>query len=650
MNCERAQAALSARMDGERTADRFASVVDEHAAGCPSCRAFEAGAVRVRTAVRIRPAEPIPDLVGPIMARIAAEPRVRRRLRKPPAVAPRNRARRLTPVLAATIAGLMAGSVVVGGPWQGPSNRPIAAAAVVLDVQQAAPSLDAFAGTFDITERGLSASVPVQHLRMDVAFRAPQRFRMDVRDLTTYPSPSWTPTNLTFISDGASTYRSGPTGCPASLPAGGCPPTRTTITRASAYSAQAPAPADLILPLTTFSSADGIGVLGTGRVAGRPAVEVQLTFARAQPLFPYLQLGGNWRPFFDQDRVDLWLDRTSWFPLRYSVYPSTDPARRAWELRFGMPIEASTASILDVQLTSFDREPPDLSLFTAPGWAQPHALPLAAFPNRVGYLPVTLTSPGNLELSSAVVTPSDDPNAPRSILLYTNGMSYVRVGERPDWRGPTLFGPVSDTAQQVGLSSGGVAFYEPASDGLGRRLAIHASATNLFLESNLPRAQLLQLAATLPIRGQPLPNAWTTVSGSGISIEQVAPADALARSPVPIVLPTTLPAGYVLVSASILSGRTGPTAVNFVFRQRESDTAGGPMLLHVQMGDALPPASSAHQLLIDLGGTSARWTPDRDQLEWIRDGAYVSLQGPLGLDAMLQLASQVGVGAGGVAP
>ncbi len=649
MNCERAQIELSAWMDGE-PAGRSAAAVDEHAAGCPSCKAFLAGSARVRTAVRIRPAEPVPDLVGPIMARVAAEPRAPRRLRRLPALARHHRARGLTPVVAAAIAGIMAGSVVVGGPWQGPSNRPIAAAAVVLDVQHAAPLLDAFAGTFAITERGFSASVPVRHLRMDVAFRAPQRFRMDVHDLTTYTSSSWTPNDLTFISDGASTYRSGPTGCPASLPAGGCPPTRTTITRASAYSAQAPAPADLVLPLTTFSSADGIDVLGAGRIAGHQAIEVRLTFARAQPLFPFLDLGGNWRPFFDQDRVDLWLDRSSWFPLRYSVYPSTDPARRAWELRFGMPVEASTASILDVQLTSFEQQPPDPALFTAPGWSQPDAMPLAAFPDRVGYLPVTFTSPGNLQLSSAVVPPRDDPNAPRSVLLYTDGMSYVRLGERPNWGGPTVFGPVGDAAQQVGLSSGGVAYYEPASDGLGRRLAIHTSGTNLFLESNLPRAQLLQLAASLPIRGQPLPNAWTMVSGSGISIEQVAPADALARSPVPLELPATLPAGYVLASASIVSGQAGPTAVNFVFRQRETDTAGGPLVLHVQMADALPPASSAHQLLVDLNGISARWTQDREQLEWIRDGAYVSLQGPLGLDAMLQLAWQVGMGPGGAAP
>ena len=99
---------------------------------------------------------------------------------------------------------------------------------------------------------------------------------------------------------------------------------------------------------------------------------------------------------------------------------------------------------------------------------------MSSFPRRVGYLPVTPTAPGDLTLSSAVVPPGDDPDTPRSVLLYTDGMAYVRIGERPDWSGTTLFGPVGPAAQQVDLAAGGVAYYEPAGDGIGRRLAIHA--------------------------------------------------------------------------------------------------------------------------------------------------------------------------------
>ena len=644
MNCDRAQAVLSDRLDGERAPDRLAATVDEHAATCDRCRAFQANALRLRTSVRVQLAEPVPDLVGAIMTRVAAEPKGVRPLVLPTATRARSSGnRRLTPVIAAAIAGLMAGSVVVGGPWQRPSTRPIAAAAVVLDIQRAAPSLDAFAATFAITEHGLAPDVPERRLRMAVAFLAPQRFRLDVHDETTYPSARWTPTDLTFIADGSSTYRSGATGCPADLPAGGCPPTRTTITTQSSYSVQAPAPADLVLPLTTFSSADGIQVVGTDRVAERDAIRVRLTFARARALFPFLELGGTWRPFFDDDRVDLWLDASGWFPLRYTVYPSADASRQPWELRFGLPHEPSDRSIFDVRLTSVDRHAPDAATFDVPGVSRPDDIPLSSFPRRVGYLPVTLTAPGDLRLSSAVVPQGNDPDAPKSVLLYTDGMAYVRIGERPDWSGTTLFGPLGHAAQQVDLAAGGIAYYEPAGEDIGRRLAIHASNTNVFLESNLPRAQLLALASSLPVRGEALPDSWRTLTGSGISVEQVTPEDALARSPIRVELPSSLPAGYVVASAQLASDATTGlvVGVSFVFRQRESDTAGGPIVLHVQAGDVLPPASSADQSLVKLDGTRGRWTPDRGQLEWIAGGAYLSLEGDADLATILGLASQI---------
>src|SRR4249919_3929437 len=244
MNCDRAQAVLSDRLDGERTPDRLGSAVEQHTATCAHCQAFEANALRLRTSMRVRLAEPVPDLVGTIMARVASASAEGSPLVLPTAGRPRpSERRRLTPLIAATLAGLMAGSVVVGGPWQRPSTRPIAAAAVVMDIQRAAPSLDEFAATFAITEHGLSPDVPERRLRMDVASLAPLRFRLDVHDETTYPSARWTPTDLTFIADGSSTYRSGATGCPADLPAGGCPPTRTSVTTRSAYSVRAPAPA-----------------------------------------------------------------------------------------------------------------------------------------------------------------------------------------------------------------------------------------------------------------------------------------------------------------------------------------------------------------------------------------------------------------------
>jgi hypothetical protein len=115
-----------------------------------------------------------------------------------------------------------------------------------------------------------------------------------------------------------------------------------------------------------------------------------------------------------------------------------------------------------------------------------------------------------------------------------------------------------------------------------------------------------------------------------------------------------LPAGYVLASAQVASDITSTenavSFVSFVFRQRETDAAGGPIVLHVQVGETLPPASAAHQTLVDLDGARARWTPDRDQLEWIAGGAYLSLEGGLSLSSMLDLASQVRPLDGAVSP
>ena len=128
MNCDRAQAVLSDRLDGERAPDRVGATVDEHITTCTRCRAFEANALRLRTSLRVRLAEPVPDLVGTIMARVASESLGERLPMLPTTVRPRPSTRRcLTPLIAATLAGHMAGSVVESIA----SNPSMAAAAAI---------------------------------------------------------------------------------------------------------------------------------------------------------------------------------------------------------------------------------------------------------------------------------------------------------------------------------------------------------------------------------------------------------------------------------------------------------------------------------------------------------------------------------------
>ena len=75
-SCEQIQDALSARLDGEAPPKGLdAAVVDEHVTGCAACSAFLAGATAQHRALRVRAAEPVPDLTQRILERLPATSR-----------------------------------------------------------------------------------------------------------------------------------------------------------------------------------------------------------------------------------------------------------------------------------------------------------------------------------------------------------------------------------------------------------------------------------------------------------------------------------------------------------------------------------------------------------------------------------------------
>ena len=639
MNCEHTQLVLSSRMDGERVGVRQGDAATAHVESCTRCQAFARRSARIRSSVRIRAAEPVPDLVEPIMATVAREQirPARRRSRR----ARHRRPITLAPAFAAAIAGIVVGSVVVGGPWQRPANRPIAAAAVVRNVRSAAPTLNAFHGTYTIHEFGLSQEVPERLLEMDVAFLSPQRFRLEVDDRTDYPSRSWTRTDLLYIEDITATFLSGPSGCPGDLPEGVCPRTRATVTHRSDYSAAAPLPADLVLPVATFGSARGFDVIGRDRIDGRDAIRLRLSFDRAAPMFPFLRIGGTWRPFFERDRVLLWLDAESWLPLRTVVYPSGSQERREWELRYGRAVESPDSPILDVRMVSVSEEPPEPSMFRIPGAPAPVPPRLDEVPARIGYVPATPDEPGDLELISIALPTTSATVTPSSLLVYAEGLDYLKIGERRDWTGPGPFGPVDIVAQEIPLPGGGIAYYEPAGEGYGRRLAIHTTNADLFLETNLTRERLLTIAASLPLLGQPLPPAWRHQGSRGVEVQRIGVTEALATAGLPASLPERLPEGYVVASAELSKVGSAIEGVTLYLRQLDMDAAGEPLVLHVERGAGLPSPSSAAQSRVGVASVDGRWTPSRSQLEWVDTNAYHSLQGELGLRALLAIANVI---------
>jgi len=71
VNCRRAQPLLSAAMDGAHLSSAERRAVEAHIANCADCTTFERRAQLVRTAVRVRAAESVPDLTDRIMGAVA---------------------------------------------------------------------------------------------------------------------------------------------------------------------------------------------------------------------------------------------------------------------------------------------------------------------------------------------------------------------------------------------------------------------------------------------------------------------------------------------------------------------------------------------------------------------------------------------------
>jgi predicted anti-sigma-YlaC factor YlaD len=68
IGCDAIREVLSARVDGEATADERA-IADAHLEHCGACQRFVAEMRHVDRLVRVRPAEPVPDLVASVTAR-----------------------------------------------------------------------------------------------------------------------------------------------------------------------------------------------------------------------------------------------------------------------------------------------------------------------------------------------------------------------------------------------------------------------------------------------------------------------------------------------------------------------------------------------------------------------------------------------------
>jgi hypothetical protein len=680
VDCRAAREAISERMDGERLASRRAAHLDEHLGGCEACRSFVAAAWRIREDARFEVVGQVPDLVGPIMTAVRTEAGPRPATAPPrevPAAPPHRRRggglrRELTRLVAALVAGTVAGAVVVAvGLWpgeepggtaasEGPSDvsaggrgaeglAPLVLPAtaspeqVSLAVLADATALHGYHARYLVEEWNFRPSVPLRSFTIDVWFDAPERFRLEVKDHTPYPAGGWPGNDLTIVADGERWYSSSPANCPLqAFPT--CPlapeEVRKVVDRPP-FAASSPILTDALLPVGTLGNPTRLSVLGPGRAAGRDAIRVALAYRDAAPLFAVLRQGGTWRPFFSTDQVLLWLDAETSVPLRYEVHPAPGPARAAWAASRGLGPEDPDRPVFTATATLLEAGEPSAPRFAVPaGPGQSGgaiSMSFAQAAAATGHDPILPGDTAGLDLYR-VVRQQGGAGGPhdQTVVSFSEGLAWLKVRETREWRGGALFGGLS-IAERVELPDGGVAYLEPTSDGTGRRLALHGDGVDLVLESNLSRERLLDVAASLPVRGLEVPMAWLVRASKEGTSEQVPIDRALAEVGFPVLIPADLPAGYRVIGAEIL--RVADTlGLNAYFRA--ADGGGTTIRLHAERAANLPPASGAEQYTMTVRDSRGRWSPARATLEWIEAGTYHSLTASgLRLEDLMALAA-----------
>jgi putative zinc finger protein len=630
MRCDAIERELSARLDGSPD-PRLNEVLESHLATCARCRSFAAGAGHIRELVRIEPAVPVPDLVPRIMAEVQRDGR-RRPVR---ALVPREWRR----YAAAFAAGAAAAALLVGGlPGIRRGPDPALATEIPRLVFESSTVVTSYQATFDIREQNFAPTpslnvFPVRKFVSRVAFESPERFRAVVEDKTAYPAGHWPRNDLVLAVDRDRWSFRGPATCPReSLPdcAMGGREVREVRGR-EPFDGDALLPVDVVVPVRTLSGSDRVRLAGEGTVIGRPVVIVELSYRDATPLFAYLHAGGSWRPFYPLDRVLVSLDRETWFPLAYEVQPAAGPERARWAVQNSLPQEPPGRAVFVATARFFDTTPqPETwrplsrarQALRDEGFRDER---LEAVEAKSGYRPVLPADTAGLRPYRIGTFASGDRPRDEVLVSFTRGLTWLKIRQTRTWAQAEPFGDIGTLATPTRLH-GGVAYYEPATSTLGRRLWIHGTGVDLYLESNLPRQDFLRVASSIPVRGTPAPRAWLVRRlGGGITVEKTSLALARAAAPY-LLLPGYLPDGYRLGPVHLvrIAGRTG---VTIFFRRPGTELDGVGIRLHQADGEPLPPPVDPDVLAIRVRGVVGRYSPLRAELEWVEDGAYRSLRG-----------------------
>lgn len=580
--CRQIEVELSARLDQE-VDPATSALIDEHLAGCASCRAHEEQLRAVKRAVALQAAPPVRDLAPSVTSRLTRDRYSRRGER-----------RRLlrTGVAAAVITTIVLSGAML--PWRTRPPDVAIASEITRAIRAAATEVSSYHAEFKIVERGWNDAVPERHFAAEVWFRAPEELRMEIRDLTPYPAPGWPRNDATLIASPSRWWIEETATCPApALPdcAVSPAPEVRSLERRQPFDGSTSLPTDLILPLETLAETDGLSVVGRETVDGHDVHHVVLERWQAGALIDSLQVAGTWNEFPPTARVDLWLDSSTWFPRRFTV--------------------KGDGGFLSVSTTLLE-EPRrlDTSVFTAPAPQDARDGGFRSEGEGSRLLPEDLAG---LEPYRSGVTRDR-----QTVDTFVDGMTWLKVITDRASR-PTLG---TFTSESVSLGPGRSAYFEPSSDSLRRTVEIIGSNRRVRLESNLPRAELLEVAASVPLDGRSFDELRTATG----RIERIDPRS-LGNFPF-AEWPRYLPHGFRVSSAFLSTSPDGRRQLSSYYRRPESGAFMGDIrITQAADVDVLPP-SSEDLVSVRTGPVAGRWSPLRSELEWLDGSVYRAVAVP----------------------
>lgn len=564
---ERVQTELSVAHDEGRPASSEARA---HVEECAECRAFAAALTSLDVTLAKGHFDRTPDVTAKVIEALAS------------------RRRQWWSVAAAALIGLVAGAVIGGV-----GTRLETGMAQDLDelFHDAGTALHGLTADLLVVERGVHDDVEERVYVGSLEYVAPERLVIDLIDTTDYPDGDWVANDVRLaLADGDLVVTAG-SPCPvAGMPGCLTKPSTRAVRGLPPFDSGVLVPLEIVGPGRSLAWPSGLEVLGLQRHQGRPAIQVRSTVAAVE-LIGALVDQGAWRDFHPTDPVVMWLDEETLVPLRLEVFAADTPERELWQLRRGYDDISDGEPILIVEISDMITEPPDIDL-DLPGDAMP-----------AGFLDGPVTMP-DLDLPEGFAPhrsgrrPLGDGGV-AAAATWSDGRSWLMVEITDDWDEPHLFGMSLPFVTPVELGEGSVGYMAPSGD----RLAIHGEDAEVLVSGSVPIELLFEVAASLAVRGDPVPDTWLEASTVDIF---------------------DLPPGTLVPEFEGWSGSARVTDGETSILLRSGGTRS--ILITQAPGSALDAPVGPDVFEVVLRDTVGRFDAATGTLEWVEDDLVVELQ------------------------